>query len=163
MKSLLIMRHAKSSWSDESLSDHERPLNARGKRDAPRMGQLLLDEQLVPSMILSSTAKRAQKTAAKVAESCGYEGEIQHAERLYPGSPDDVLALLRELAADQARVLVVGHNPGLEELLAALTGQHEPLPTAAVAHVVLPVDVWTDLPQIPHGELVRLWRPRELP
>ena len=76
MKTLLVLRHAKSSWNDSALKDHERPLNDRGKRDAPRMGQLLNDHKLTPDLIISSTAKRARKTAKKVADSCGYQGEV---------------------------------------------------------------------------------------
>ena len=71
MKTLLMLRHAKSSWKDGSLSDHDRPLNERGKRDAPRMGQILKEQALVPELIISSTAKRARKTAAKMAEAAG--------------------------------------------------------------------------------------------
>ena len=76
MKKIYILRHAKSSWKDEGLPDHDRPLNKRGKRDAPRMGRLLAEEGLVPDLIVSSTAKRAHKTTTEVADACGYKGEI---------------------------------------------------------------------------------------
>jgi len=78
MKTLLILRHAKSSWKNPGLADHNRPLNKRGKRDAPRVGRLLRDKNLTPDLILSSTAKRALDTAEAAAESSGYEGEINH-------------------------------------------------------------------------------------
>ncbi|MFG0335704.1 MAG: SixA phosphatase family protein, partial [Maioricimonas sp. JB049] len=83
MKTLLLMRHAKSSWADPSKADHDRPLNARGKRDAPRMGQWLLEQNLVPDRIVSSTARRARKTASRVASGCGYTAEIVHERALY--------------------------------------------------------------------------------
>ena len=76
MKTLLLLRHAKSSWSDPTLPDHDRPLNKRGIHDAPRMGKLLRHEHLMPDLILSSTAVRAKKTAELVAKACKYKGEI---------------------------------------------------------------------------------------
>ena len=88
MKTLLILRHAKSDWETPDVADHDRPLNGRGKRDAPRMGRLLRDENLVPDLIISSTAKRARKTAKLVAEASGYEGEIRLAETLYLAGPE---------------------------------------------------------------------------
>ncbi len=80
MKTLLVLRHAKSSWKDSGLADHDRPLNKRGKHDAPRMGTLLAKEDLVPDLIISSSAKRAKSTAEAVAMNCGYDGEIQYSE-----------------------------------------------------------------------------------
>jgi phosphohistidine phosphatase len=76
MKSVLILRHAKSSWKHPELADHDRPLNRRGKRDTPLMGRLLKKEDLVPEIIISSTATRARSTAEAVAKSSGYKGEI---------------------------------------------------------------------------------------
>ena len=76
MKTLLILRHAKSSWKEQDLPDHDRPLNKRGKNDAPRMGKLLKDEDLIPDLIMSSTAVRAKKTAELVAKACKYKGKI---------------------------------------------------------------------------------------
>ncbi len=162
MKSLLILRHAKSSWKVLDLADHDRPLNERGKRDAPRMGHLLRDENLVPSLVLSSTAKRARKTAAKVAQACGYEGHIQLDDRLYHADCQAWLEVLREVPEENDRVLGVGHNPDLEELLELLTGCSEAMPTAALAHVALPIASWQQLPDEPEGKLVHLWRPRDL-
>src|SRR5688500_2653227 len=98
MKTLLILRHAKSSWDDASLDDHERPLNARGRRDAPRMGDLLRDELLVPDLIITSDAVRAHTTALAVAEAAGYIGPIVVEPRLYHASPEDVLAVLATVA-----------------------------------------------------------------
>jgi phosphohistidine phosphatase len=163
MKTLLILRHAKSSWGDPSLADHDRPLNARGKRDAPRMGQLLADQDLKPDLIVSSTAKRARKTAAKVAKACGFELEVELNGRLYHAYPEDYVQVLREVDDQHQRVLVVGHNPGLEELVATMAGQYQSMPTAALAHVVIDVDYWGDLRVTSTGRLVSLWLPKELP
>ncbi len=162
MKTLLILRHAKSSWKDMTLADHDRPLNRRGKEDAPRMGALLAEEGLVPDVILSSTAKRAQATAEAVADASGFEGEIHYSRDLYHADPESYLYTLRTLPPDYELVMVVGHNPGLEELVDVLTGESLRLPTAALVQVSLPLDDWTALTDETEGELVDIWRPREL-
>jgi phosphohistidine phosphatase len=163
MKTLLILRHAKSSWGDPTLPDHDRPLNERGKRDAPRMGQLLKDQQLLPDLIVSSTAKRARKTAAKVAEACGYQREIELSSRLYHAYPDDYVQVLRELGDHHQCVLVVGHNPGLEEFVEALSGTPQAMPTAALAQLSLEIECWDDLCVGQLGRLAGVWLPKELP
>ena len=164
MKTLLILRHAKSSWGDPSLADHERPLNARGKRDAPRMGRLARDERLGPDLIISSDAVRARLTAEAMAEAIGYRRQILLDARLYHASPAEILAALRRAVQDDvSTVMIVGHNPGLEELMAQLTGDREPIPTAALAQIALPIQRWADLHPSTRGACVGLWRPKELP
>jgi len=162
MKTLLILRHAKSSWDEPGLADIERPLNKRGKNDAPRIGTLIKEVDLIPDVILSSPAVRAMKTAESVADACGYEGNIEIEEDFYPGSPGDYLEALNNLSDDPMRVMVVGHNPGLEELLNELTGETEPLPTAALAQVNLPIQHWLDLDEHVLGKVIRIWRIKEL-
>ena len=164
MKTLLILRHAKSSWGEPAVSDHDRPLNKRGKRDAPRVGQMLRQQDLVPDLILTSTAKRARKTAEAIAEVSGYGGEIEACAEFYPGTPEDYMAVLRALPDEHPdlllrRIMVVGHNPGLEELLATLTDETPGLPTATLAQVDLPIAGWTDLTEETEGKLVFLWTP----
>jgi phosphohistidine phosphatase len=161
MKTLLVLRHAKSSWDDPSLDDHDRPLNARGRRDAPRMGALLRTEGLVPDLIISSDAVRARLTAEAVSAAAGHTGTIRVDGRLYLASPVEMLAVLRQVRAAET-VLIVGHNPGLEELVARLTGEQAEMPTAALARIALPIARWRDLDGDTSGTLVRLWRPREL-
>ena len=163
MKTLLILRHAKSSWDDPAVPDHDRPLTERGKQDAKRVGQLLQEHGLVPDLIVSSTAKRACKTANKVAKACGYDGQIEVTRRLYQAYPGHFIEVLREVGNEHATVLVVAHNPGLEELVRYLTGQAEPMPTAALAEVSLDIDSWQSLSVPPGGNLVQVWRPKELP
>jgi phosphohistidine phosphatase len=163
MKTLLLLRHAKSSWKDDSLDDHERPLNARGKKEAPKMGQLLLDQRFLPDVILSSDAKRCRRTVEKVCEAAEYRGETMLSSELYLANPATYLKCLAKLPENVARVLVVGHNPGLEELLEALIGRYEPLTTAALAHVTLPtLERWSDVNAATRGELVKLWQPMEV-
>ena len=162
MKLLSILRHAKSSWSDSSLDDHARPLNKRGLRDAPRMGALLREQGLVPETILSSTARRARDTAFAVAEAAGFPDEVRFTRSLYGADPDTWLEALRELPDTAGHALVVGHNPGLEELVALLVGESHVLPTAALAVVELPIERWRAVdPGLP-GSLRALWRPRDL-
>lgn len=161
MKTLLLLRHAKSSWAEAGVSDHERPLNERGQRDAPQVGRLVKKQGLTPSLIVSSSAKRARKTAAKVAEHCGYQGEVQTAETLYLASAEKYLEFLRLTSDEHATVLVVGHNPGLEDLVEKLTGHQEQMPTAALAQVALEISEWRELARTSRGQLVHVWRPKE--
>ncbi len=161
MKTLLIQRHAKSDWSDASLADHERPLNKRGKRQAPAMGELLRREDLLPDLILCSSARRARKTAEAIAEASGYTGEIRLSRDLYAAPPEAYLEALHDLPDEFACVMVVGHNPGLEELLDVLTGESARLPTAALAQVTLDVEHWSQVSQAPRGKLVHIWLPAE--
>ena len=162
MKTLLVLRHAKSSWNDSALGDHERPLNERGRRDGPRMGQLIREYGLVPDIVISSDAVRAQLTARAVTESAGYPGDILLDPRLYLASPADILALLRAVREDAETIMIVGHNPGLEEMVEQLTGERQDMPTAALAQIVLPIDRWRDLKLSSRGTLEGHWRPGDL-
>jgi phosphohistidine phosphatase len=160
-KTLLIMRHAKSSWNAPELDDHERPLNKRGRRDAPVMGALLREQGLAPDAILCSTALRARQTAEAVAEACRYEGEISLQAGFYDDAPKAYFEALRQLPAAVDIALLVAHNPGVEALLAALTGEDEPFATATLAQVTLPLSTWAELAPDTEGSLAHLWNPRE--
>jgi len=162
VKTLILLRHAKSSWDDPGLDDHDRPLNKRGRRDAPRMGRLLRDEKVLPDVVLCSTAERARETAEAVAEASGFSGETRFLRALYLAGPAEILAALRAVETGVPTAMVVGHNPGIEELLAVLTGAAEHLPTGALARIALPVKTWKDLEPGIRGKLVRLWRPKDL-
>jgi phosphohistidine phosphatase len=162
MKTLLLLRHAKSDWSDPQLGDLDRPLSKRGKRDAPRVGQLLRDEDLIPNLIITSTAKRARKTVEAMIRAGIYAGKIQEAKALYLAGPDAYIRVLRAVPDKYPRVMVVGHNPGLEDFVTQLTGLTTPLPTAALAQVDLPITRWRELGEETDGQLVGVWRPREL-
>lgn len=162
MKTLLIMRHAKSSWADPSLVDHDRPLNQRGKADAPRMGKLIKQLDLVPDLILCSSATRAVETANEVVKSSGYDGQPQIIPALYHAGPDDYLDVLGQLPDEIKTALIIGHNPGLEEFLDELTGTWERMPTGALAQVSLLIKDWPDLFDGVDGELENIWLPRAL-
>jgi phosphohistidine phosphatase len=162
MKTILIMRHAKSGWANSHVSDHDRPLNERGLAVAPRIGTMLRDLGIVPDTILTSTANRAHTTAVLVAEACGYDKTIDVLSDLYHGTPSDYLTTLARLDNEFDCPLVVGHNPGLEDLIFMVTGQVEEMPTAAIAHIQLPIESWRDItPQI-QGQLLNVWRPKEI-
>jgi len=163
MKQLFVLRHAKSSWNHPELDDHDRPLNKRGERDAPRMGRLLLEQTLLPDRIVSSTAARARATAEIVAEACGYGRQVVLTRELYLATPGDCLALLAQIPVEDESVMLVGHNPGTEELVELLTGRAERMPTAALARIALPIDAWRSATRDMGGDLLALWRPKELP
>jgi phosphohistidine phosphatase len=162
MKKILLMRHAKSSWDDPSLSDHQRPLNKRGKRDAPRMGQWLSESNLVPDMILCSTAERAKQTVELLLETLPFEGKIQYLDSLYHGAPDNFLDALKELPQEIEVVMFVGHNPGMEYFLEVLCDEYERMPTAAVAEISIQHQKWAEMNNYSQGNLVNLWTPREI-
>jgi len=163
MKTLLVLRHAKSSWDDGTLDDHERPLNERGQRDAPQMGKVIREHRLIPDVVLSSDALRARQTTEAVAKAAHYAGEILLDPRLYGASPADIVKVLRTVEeTNAATVMIVGHNPGLEELVTRLTRERQDLPTAALAQIALPVDQWRELTLSRRGSLIGLWRPKEL-
>jgi phosphohistidine phosphatase len=125
--------------------DHDRPLNKRGKHDAPLVGRLLKREDLVPDIIISSTALRARATAEAVAKASGYKGEIILNKSLYAAGPEAYLGVINDLSDDYVRVLIIGHNPGLEELVEMLTGEIHLMSTCSLAHVKLHVDKWSDI------------------
>ena len=159
---LLVLRHAKSSWADSSRDDWERPLNERGERDAPRVGELVRAVSLVPDLIISSDAVRAATTAQAVAGAAGYSNKIQLAPELYHATPNAIVEVIRTTPDTARTVMIVGHNPGLEDLVGQLTGQRVDLPTAALVHVSLPVDRWRDVELTKNATLVDIWRPRDM-
>lgn len=161
MKTILILRHAKSSWKHSELSDHDRPLNKRGKREAPQMGRLIKEKGLLPDIILSSTALRARDTVQIVAENCGYDGEIRFIPDLYRADSEDFLGILQSLEDRYNTVMLVGHNPDLEMLLSMLTDEDEALSTAALAQVEIPIRSWKELDPEKRGKLINLLAPHE--
>lgn len=125
LKQLYLIRHAKSSWADSTLNDFDRPLNGRGKRDGPVMAERLRSLNLIPDVMISSSAKRAQKTAKYIAKGVGYgKKEIVYNEALYLGSLAFHLKLLESLAHRYNSLFLVGHNHTITELGEFLTGQY---------------------------------------
>lgn len=160
MKRLLILRHAKSDWGDSSLDDWQRPLSGRGINDAPRVGEMLRERSSIPDLIITSDAIRARSTAEAAAEAAGYTGEILLEPDLYLATPDAIVDVLNSVADDSAgAVMIVGHNPGLEGLIAQLIGDFQPMPTAALVQLALPIERWRDLDLSLSASVVDTWRP----
>ena len=155
MRTLTLVRHAKSSWQHDDLSDRERPLNKRGERDAPVMGQRIVDAGIRPSLIISSPAVRAWTTARIIAESIGYPREfLQREISVYMASLDDLLDVLVAQDAEFMNILLVGHNPGLTKFANYLSpGVTDNLPTAGVVSVSFEQEDW-NLHSRPTTELI---------
>jgi phosphohistidine phosphatase len=132
MKQILIMRHAKSDWSDGTLRDFDRPLNDRGILSAPAVGSELKRRNIVPELIISSPACRAKMTAEAVAQELCYERSIIFNEGFYFGYTGEILQALRSLDENVGRVMIFGHNPTFSSFTELLTGRHTELSTADV-------------------------------
>ena len=152
------MRHAKAE-TGEGLRDEERALTPRGRRAAERVGELLADR--LPDRVLSSTALRTRETVAALKKGGAYFGPIEFLQELYLAEPAGYLRAVARHGGDAARVLVVGHNPGLEDLVARLSGERVTLPTAALAECTLELENWSDLTLDTHAELIGLSYPRD--
>lgn len=149
MKMLYIMRHAKSDWSGPA-ADFERPLNRRGVKDVPRMARFLATGN-APDRVLSSAAARARQTAEGMAAgpgAAGVEGEqpLLFDQRLYGADPDTLTAVASQVDAGVDSLLVVAHNPGVEDWVRSLCGARVRMPTAAIACIALNIPTWAELP-----------------
>jgi phosphohistidine phosphatase len=133
VKRLLLLRHAKSSWDNPARADFERPLNERGRRAAPLVGRFMREQQLRPDLILCSPAERARQTAALVAEAAGLDAPLRYDERIYEATAARLVEVVTQTEETAGELLLVGHNPGMEELLELLTGEARRMPSAALA------------------------------
>ena len=146
MKTLFLIRHAKSSWDDTALSDKDRPLGDRGKRDAPKMGKRLAKRHVKPDLILSSPALRALSTAEIIAKKLDYERKnIVVDDRVYAGEVDDLLNVIHKLGDKLKRVMLFGHNPELTELARRLSSEITHMPTCAVAEFTFDAKSWSNI------------------
>jgi phosphohistidine phosphatase len=147
MKRLYLVRHAKSSWKNPDLQDFDRPLNKRGKRDAPLMGQRLKKAGARPDLIFCSPAKRAAKTAKALAREIGYPAEkIRWIDSLYAAGTQTLLEIVRSLDDSERHVMLVAHNPGLTYFAEYLTGiSVENIPTSGVFAVDFETPSWRDI------------------
>jgi phosphohistidine phosphatase len=154
LKLLTLIRHAKSSWKDAGMDDFDRALNDRGERDAPRMGKRLSRAGPPPDRIVSSSAKRAARTARVIAEQLGCDpAEVVLDRELYLASPSRMIATLRALAPDVDHVALVAHNPGVTDLVNALAEVRiDNVPTCGIARVRLDIERWKEL-DVGCGEL----------
>jgi phosphohistidine phosphatase len=149
MKTLFLVRHAKSSWNNPGLSDKERPLNDRGKHDAPKMGKRLAKRGAKPDLVLSSPAIRALTTAEIMAKKLDYKRkDIAVDNRLYAGEADDLLNVIRKLDDKLERVMLFGHNPELTELAHRLSSEITHMPTCAVAEFTFGAKSWSSIGKV---------------
>lgn len=159
MKLLTLLRHAKSSWNDEDLSDHDRPLNKRGRQDAPMMARRLMEQSVDPDLVLCSTALRARETLSLFTDICAMaEHQIHYVDGLYLASVGKLASLIAGSSRQASHLLLVGHNPGLEDLLMQVTSRNDlTMPTCAMAQLRLASDgfnlaaspelLWFDYPK----------------
>lgn len=146
MKTLILVRHAKSSWNEPGLADRDRVLNDRGRRNAPEMGRRLAKHDLKPDVILCSPAVRALTTAQLMAEELDYRrADIRVDDRLYASEADELVEVVRELGDGPERVMVIGHNPEMTDLAQRFSGTIDHMPTCAVAVFSFDIASWRAL------------------
>ena len=162
MKTIYLLRHAKSSWKDESLSDIERPLNGRGKKAAETMGAFLKREKIPVDLVLSSSAVRARQTIDRVLVSANIVTDVRFDERIYEAGVQRLVEVVRQIENGKKNVVLVGHNPGFEELLEWLTGTIERMQTGALAKIGLKTSSWNSVSE-KSGTLEWIVRPKQLP
>jgi phosphohistidine phosphatase len=162
VKTLLLMRHGKSSWADAGLTDFERPLKKRGEKASRLMGSLLQVNDLVPGHVLSSSAERAQATARLVLTELSPPPALELREELYHSSPRTLVKFIRATDDRYDSLLLIAHNPGLEELLELWTKEYVRFPTAAIALFRFDVDRWSQVELEATVACERLWKPKEL-
>ena len=162
MKTLFLMRHAKSSWKDDNLADHERPLKKRGKKDIKLIAKELKKSDLVPDLILCSSAVRAKETADLMAEALDYKGKIKTSDKLYMGEPQNYVEALNDVKEKIQSVMIVGHNPGLEAYLQIIDGEIESMPTGSLGYLMLAEDAWESVTLDTMGDLIGFWKPKDI-
>ncbi|NUT00528.1 MAG: histidine phosphatase family protein [Sphingomonas sp.] len=169
MKTLFILRHAKSDWGDSSLKDFDRPLNERGWKAAKAMGREMRERDLVPDMVLSSPSRRTKETLARLEEGFGQAFEAAEDRRIYLAETETLIDLVSKAPAKADRLMVVGHNPGMHELVLALAEGPQDLkdeiahkyPTCALAEISFDIGDWSEV--VPGlGRLRSFLKPRDL-
>jgi len=160
MKTLFVLRHAKSSWDDPDLADYDRPLNGRGNETAPFMGKVMTRNKFTPALILASPAARARETAVLVRKSAEFKADIKHDERIYEASPQTLLQVVAGIDDAFESAMLVGHNPGMEGFIRLTTGKPESMPTAALAVIDLEIDEWQQI-AAGSGTLRKVIRPKD--
>lgn len=161
-RTLYLLRHAKSSWKDASLRDFDRPLKGRGRDAAKQIGKRLASEQPPPVLVVCSPAARARETAEIVLKQAGLKVDVNFVQRIYEASLRDLLHVVSEIPDEKEVVIMIGHNPGFEELVAYLSGEHRRMPTCALAKLRLDVGSWKDI-KAGEGTLAWFIAPKELP
>lgn len=174
MKRLFLLRHAKTVPANPGIEDHDRELLERGRNDVPAVGAYMVAKRYLPDLILSSTARRTVETVELLSETLPRAQHIEYTDRLYLAGQKEMLAVIRSVPPTVTRLLIVGHNPGIEQLATALSRQpvkrkerdrfdqiEEKFPTCALAVLDFAVARWRDVTP-GRGELIDFVRPRDL-
>jgi len=159
MKSLIVLRHGKSDQPG-GVADFDRPLAGRGKREAVRTGEVFAERDLIPDLIVTSTANRANTTAGLVAEGCGYSGDIVPTDDLYLPTMAEILATVQNIPEEHARVIIVGHNPGFGMFASKFGSGVDHFPTCAWAHIGFDVESWGEVTNTTRSEGLDYWYPK---
>ncbi len=160
-KVLYLYRHAKSSWDDPSVPDFDRPLAKRGLKVAPSMGKFMKKQGVDPDLIICSPARRAMQTLELTMPKAGIDCDIELREDVYEASGSNLKKCIAAIDDRFKIVMMVGHNPGMEDLIQMLTGATEAFPTAAIARIRLAVNSWSEVSE-GCGTLDAVFRPKEL-
>jgi phosphohistidine phosphatase len=168
VRTIFLLRHAKSSWDDPALADFDRPLAPRGQRAARRIAKYMRRKNIRPAIVLCSPSLRTRQTLEAIAPSLGKGASVELAEQLYAASEDELLHRLRALPESVDSVMLIGHNPGLQGLALSLASRgdelprlEEKFPTCALATLLVDIRSWVDL-QPGDAELLDYVVPREL-
>jgi phosphohistidine phosphatase len=159
MKSLIVLRHGKAE-SPGSVADFDRSLAGRGTREAVRVGEVLVERDLMPDLIVTSTANRAATTAHLVAEGCNYSGEIVASDKLYLPTQSNILTTVRDIPEQHSRVVIVGHNPGFGMFAMKFGNNVDQFPTCAWAHIGFDVEFWGEVTETSKSEGLDFWYPK---
>ena len=161
MLTLYLLRHAKSSWDDESQPDFERPLSNRGRKAAAHIGEFMQEKRIDFDLVLVSTAVRTRETIELIKERAKFRGEVRYDERIYEATVSQLLDVIAQVDSDRESVLLVGHNPGIEGLLTLLTGEQQHVTTANFAKIKVKATKWS-ANFAGKGTLEWLVRPKEI-
>jgi phosphohistidine phosphatase len=162
MRILYLLRHAKSSWNDPTLRDFDRPLKKRGREAAERIGERMASETLSNPLVICSPAVRTRETAEVVLASAKLQVEPRFDERIYEASLRELVEIVTEIPDDKEVAIMIGHNPGFEELLSFLTGEHQRMPTCGLAKIRFGDVSWNEV-RAGEGSLEWFTAPKELP
>lgn len=161
MLTLYLLRHAKSSWDDASKRDFERPLSHRGRKACATIGEFIQEKRIDFDLVLVSTAVRTRETIELIKERAKFRGEVRYDERIYEATVTQLLEVISQIDNERKNVLIVGHNPGIEELLALLTGEQQRITTANFAKIKVKAPMWSaNLAN--KGTLDLIVRPKEI-
>lgn len=163
-KVLLILRHAKSSWKNKKLNDHDRPLNKRGRNEAVKMGGYLKKINVIPDAIVTSSALRAIETTTLVCRNCDYDKLVEVNFAFHKGGTDSYVQAISTAPEDKKILMIVGHNPDVEDLASVITNRTIRIPTCTLVQIDLLVENWKSitLHSSFKSEIVNVWRPKKI-